>query len=310
MRSDHPGPGAPIAASRVVVNDIELHVREAGAGPLVVLCHGFPQTSSAWTSQIRALADAGFRVLAPDMRGYGASSRPTDLDAYNVEVISGDLLGLLDLADEQEAIFVGHDLGATMIWHLARAHPTRVRALVALSVPFSPPPPIPPTQALRRLLGEDHYLLFFQEPDAPEQALLRDVRRTLLTEGGWTRAWAAGAEVPERPAWLSEHDLLSTIETFTRTGFAGGLAYYRNLDRNWELSQRLAARPVRKPALFISGANDIVRTFAPVEPMRAWVEDLRVATIPEAGHFVHQQHPEQVDQLLVDFCRKAARSRR
>jgi len=298
----NPSDSRRIAEARIALDDFELHVQSAGHGPLVVLCHGFPQTSAAWTHQIPALAQAGYRVLAPDMRGYGRSSRPRHVSAYDADQVAGDLLGLLDWAGERQAIFVGHDLGASMIWHLARAHPERVRAVVALSVPLAPRSPIAPVATFRKLLGDEHYLVFFQEPGTPDEALAADVRRTLLTEGEWTREWAAGNTCPERPAWLSAKELEQAVDEFARTGFSGGLAYYRNLDRNWELSARFADQRVRQPTLFITGEHDIVRTFTRPELMGECVPDLRIVTIPNAGHFVQQQTPEEVNRLLVNFA--------
>ncbi|WP_167473347.1 alpha/beta fold hydrolase [Nocardia arthritidis] len=284
------------------VNGIDLHFHAAGEGPAIVLVHGFPQTSAGWTHQIPALAAAGFRVLAPDMRGYGRSTIPDDPAAYDADTIAADLTGLLDHIGERSAIFVGHDIGATMVWHLARANPDRVRAVAALSVPFAPRPTQPPTAVLRATLGPEHYLLLFQEPGIAEKILTRDVRRTLLTEGNWTRAWARSGAMPPRPDWLSEEELAAAVLDFTRTGFSGGLSYYRNFDRNWQLSARFADQKVLMPALFITGTEDIVRTFMPTEPMRIWVPNLQMITLDGAGHFIQQERPEQVNRALIDFA--------
>jgi pimeloyl-ACP methyl ester carboxylesterase len=284
------------------VNGIDLHVRTTGAGPLIVLVHGFPQTSAGWAHQVDALADAGFRVLAPDMRGYGRSARPDDPSAYDADTIAADLTGLLDHVGERSAIFVGHDIGATMVWHLARACPDRVRAVVALSVPFAPRPALPTTTVLRAALGSEHYLLLFQEPGIAEELLARDVRRTLLTEGGWTREWAVSGTTPPRPDWLSEAELAAAVAEFTRTGFSGGLSYYRNFDRNWQLSARFADEEVVVPTLFITGSADIVGTFMSTEPMTRWVPYLQMITLAGAGHFVQQERPAEVNTALIEFA--------
>ncbi len=284
------------------VSGIELHVAELGSGPPVVLCHGFPELWYSWRHQLPALAEAGYRVVAPDMRGYGQSSIPEDVDAYDIPTVCGDMLGLLDALGEQRAVFVGHDWGAAVVWQLALAHPERVAAVAGLSVPFIPRSRRPPVGQLRKALGEDFYMIWFQQPGIADAALAHDVRRTLTTRKVWTAQWSREDEQPTLPTWLTEEDLRIYVETFERTGFTGGLNYYRNLDRTWELTADLAGRRVEPPGLFLTGSRDPVRRFMPSERMDGWVTDLRDSVVVEgAGHWVQQERPTEVNAALVSF---------
>jgi epoxide hydrolase A/B len=288
---------------RLAVNGIELSALDEGRGPLVVLCHGFPELAFSWRRQVPALSDAGYRVVAPDMRGYGQSSAPAEVEAYDVESLCGDMCGLLDELGEQDAVFVGHDWGAYVVWQLAVLHPERVRAVAGLSVPFVPRAPAPPLPIMRRHLGEDFYIVWFQQPGVADAALARDVRRTLTTSRQWTAQWAQDDGAPSvPPPWLSEPELAVYVEAFERTGFSGGLNWYRNIDRNWELTAAVAERRVEQPAMFLTGERDPVRGFMPAEAMRGWVTDLRdEVVVPGAGHWVQQQEPELVSAALLRF---------
>ena len=285
------------------LNGIELHLLEEGTGPLVVLCHGFPELAWSWRHQIPALAAAGYRVLAPDMRGFGGSSIPAQIEAYDILSLCADLRGLLDAQGEEQAVFIGHDWGSHAVWSLAAYFPERVRAVAGLSVPFVPRAPAPPIPIMRRHLGEDFYIVWFQEPGVADEALARDVRRTLTTSRQWTADWAEeeGAN-PRRPQWLPEEDLEVYIRAFQKTGFTGGLNWYRNMDRNWELTEPFKDRRIDQPALFLTGELDLVRSFMPAQAMAGWVTDLRREVIvPGAGHWVQQQAPDEVNAALLEF---------
>ena len=292
-----------MAERRIAANGIEMHLVEEGEGPLVVLCHGFPELAFSWRAQLPVLRDAGYHAVAPDMRGYGRSSVPADVQAYDVESLSGDLVGLLDELGEQEAVFVGHDWGAWLVWMFATLHPERVRAVAGLSVPFVPRAPALPIPIMRRHLGEDFYIVWFQQPGVADAALASDVRRTLTTSRQWTAQWAEEEpRGPKRPAWLSEEELGVYIEAFERTGFTGGLNWYRNIDRNWELTEPVADRRIEKPAMFLTGELDPVRRFMPAEAMDGWVTDLRAnIVVSGAGHWVQQQEPAAVNAALLEF---------
>jgi pimeloyl-ACP methyl ester carboxylesterase len=288
---------------RLATNGIELRVLDEGRGPLVVLCHGFPELAFSWRHQVPALIEAGFRVAVPDLRGYGASSAPAELEAYDVISLCGDLCGLLDALDREHAAFVGHDWGAWLAWQLAVLHPERVGAVAALSVPFVPRAPARPLAIMRQNLGEDFYIVWFQRPGVADAALARDVRRTLTTSRQWTPQWADELGPPQcRPPWMSEQELAVYVEAFERTGFTGGLNWYRNIDRNWELTAEVAERRVQQPALFLTGEQDPVRSFMPAEAMQGWVSDLRgQIVVPGAGHWLQQQAPAAINAALVEF---------
>jgi pimeloyl-ACP methyl ester carboxylesterase len=294
---------APVPERRIAANGIELNVLDAGDGPLVVLCHGFPELAYSWRHQVPALAAAGYRVLAPDMRGYGHSSAPAQVGDYSIDALCADMCGLLDALEAPDAVFVGHDWGANVVWWLSILHPERVRAVAGLSVPFIPRAPAAPIGIMRANLGEDFYIVWFQQPGVADEALARDVRRTLTTSRQWTAQWAE--EDPaglKRPAWLSEQELAVYVEAFARTGFTGGLNWYRNIDRNWELTAPVAERRIEQPAMFLTGELDLVRSFMPAEAMEGWVTNLREQTVvPGAGHWVQQQSPAEVNAALLRF---------
>lgn len=285
------------------VNGVELAVAEYGPadGPVVVLLHGFPELAFSWRHQVGPLAAAGYRLLVPDLRGYGDSDAPSAAEEYAIDVLARDVLGLLDHAEALQGTVIGHDWGADVAWKTAWLHPERVRAVGGLSVPFAPRAPAPPLGLMREHLGADFYMVWFQEPGVAEAALERDVRRTLATPRVWDAAWAADrAECPPRPAFLTEAELQVYVDVYTRTGFRGGLNYYRNLDRNWERTAHVAERRITQPSLFLTGERDPVRRFMPAAVMDGWVTGLRVnEVIPDAGHWLQQQAPELVTQHLL-----------
>ena len=287
------------------VNGIELAVAEYGSrgGRVLVLLHGFPELGFSWRHQVGPLADAGYRILVPDLRGFGNSDAPPDPEDYAINVLARDVLGLIDNADAETAIVIGHDWGADLAWKTAWLHPDRVSAVAGLSVPFAPRAPAPPLGIMRRHLGEDFYMVWFQEPGVAEAALERDIRRTLATPRVWDAAWAADTtEDPPTPSFLTEDELQVYVDAFTRTGFRGGLNYYRNIDRNWERTATVAERPITQPALFLTGERDPVRLFMPAAVMDGWVTDLRVnGVIPAAGHWLQQQAPGAVNAHLLTW---------
>jgi pimeloyl-ACP methyl ester carboxylesterase len=294
----------PVPVRAIATNEITLSVLDEGSGPLVVLCHGFPELAYSWRHQVPALLAAGYRVLAPDMRGFGASSVPAEVEAYDIVSLCGDLSGLLDAVGEESAVFVGHDWGAHATWSMATLHPERVRAVAGMSVPFVPRAPAPPIPIMRSHLGEGFYIVWFQQPGVADAALASDVRRTLTTSRQWTAQWAEEdpARTPRRPDWMAEEELEVYVAAFERTGFTGGLNWYRNMDRNWELTAATAERRVEQPAMFLTGELDLVRGFMPAEVMDGWVTDLRAnVVVPGAGHWVQQQAPQEVNAALLAF---------
>ena len=319
-------------AQRIVeANGIRLNIAEQGAGPLVVLCHGFPETWYSWRHQLGALAAAGFHAVAPDMRGYGKSERPEAIDRYTVFHLVGDVVGLLDALEAPTAVIAGHDWGATVAWHAALLRPDRFRAVIGLSVPFRPRGTVPPTSAMPRTEDAQFYQLYFQEPGVAEAELDRDPRatvRNLLYGGsgdgsrggggdgaanigmvprgkGFLRGAPAPAALPE---WLGERDVDVYAGEFERTGFRGGLNYYRNLDRNWELLAPFAGARVTVPALYIAGDRDLVVGFAGMDQLLAnlgrFVTGLRgTVMLSGCGHWTQQERPDEVNAALLEFLR-------
>jgi pimeloyl-ACP methyl ester carboxylesterase len=306
----------------VRTNDIEMRLAEQGqpGQPLVVLCHGFPELWYSWRHQLPALADAGFHVVAPDQRGYGQTSAPRPVTDYDIEHLSGDLIGLLDVLDDDEAVFVGHDWGAIVAWDLALRAPDRVRGVVAMSVPFVPRPPAPPIALMETMAGDRFfYILYFQQVGPADAELGRNPRRALLDlywsasgdalPGSVKRMPREGtgfldtmSRAPGLPSWLTPEDLDVFAGEFARTGFTGPLNWYRNLDRNWHLTPEQAGARVGVPALFIAGMRDPVLRMIPTEPMDEFVPGLRgKLLIPGAGHWIQQERPTEVNVALLEF---------
>ena len=286
------------------VNGIELAVLAEGTGPLVVLAHGFPDIALTWRLQVPALVAAGYRVVAPDMRGYGGSSRPASVQAYRSDVLGEDLVGLLDHEGVQRAHFVGHDWGASSVWPLGLTHPDRVLSLTGVSVPYAPPSPAPPTEIFRKRLGEDFYMLRFHSDDAIP-GLERDPARTLsLILNGQIDDPGPDVAV-EPPTWLPEDVFEAYVAAFTRSGFAAALNYYRNLDPNWQLATEREAATIEVPSLFVTGSLDPVTLFMSAENAASSFRSLEQHVVEGAGHWVHQQEPDEVNALLLDHLARA-----
>ncbi len=315
----------------VETNGIRMHVAEQGAGPLVVLCHGFPESWYSWRHQLSALAEAGYRAVAPDMRGYGQTDAPAEIDGCTLLHLVGDMVGLLDALGAESAVIAGHDWGAPVAWHAALLRPDRFRAVVGLSVPFRPRGRVRPTAAMPRTDDALFYQLYFQAPGVAEAELERDPRATLRrlfysASGDQARPptmadRGAVAMVPRRgglldrmidpdplPPWLTEADVDFYAAEFTRTGFRGGLNWYRNIDRNWELLAPYAGAPVSVPALYIAGDRDLVVAFSGMDQLipnlAKFVPALRrTLMLPGWGHWTQQERPREVSAAMVEFLR-------
>ena len=310
-------------------NGLRMHLAEAGQGPLVLLCHGFPESWYSWRHQLVALAAAGYHAVAPDQRGYGQTERPEAIDQYTLLHLVGDMVGLLDALGEQTAVIVGHDWGAPVAWHAALIRPDRFRAVIGLSVPFRPRGSIRPTSAMPQTDEALFYQLYFQEPGVAEAELERDPRKTIRHILYWgsgdagSRARTAGAGdvgmVPRNggflsgrevsatlPSWLTEADIDFYAGEFARAGFRGGLNWYRNIDRNWELLASYSGATVAVPALYIVGDRDLVMGFKGMDKLlpalKSFVPQLReTILLPGCGHWTQQERPREVNAALVRF---------
>jgi pimeloyl-ACP methyl ester carboxylesterase len=305
------------------VNGVRLRVYDAGPpdAPLVILAHGFPELAFSWRHQIPVLAAAGYRVLAPDQRGYGGSSRPELVEAYDIAALTGDLVGLMDAVGAERAAVVGHDWGAVVAWSTPLLHPGRVAAVAGLSVPPVPRPLTPVTEALRRIFGDNFfYMLYFQEPGEADAEMDADPRRSMRRMLGGMRApkdaqaalrmVAPGPEgfidrlpEPDRlPDWLTNADLDHYVAEFSRTGFTGALNWYRNYERNWDITAHPAAETISVPALFVGGTDDPVLTFTKTDRAREVVKGpYRQVMLDGAGHWIQQERPDEINAELLAF---------
>lgn len=306
---------------------VELDVIDAGTpgDPVIVLAHGWPESSHSWRHQIEPLTAAGWRVLVPDQRGYSSSSAPTEVAAYRSDLLAADLIALLDDVGADTATFVGHDWGALVVWDLARYHPDRVAGIVNVSVPYTPWP-MKPTDLFRAMYADRFfYMLYFQPVGPAETELDADVERTMHTmmwiaSGDMSRdpgdpadlppmdgtglldAWSHGQTIPsELPSWLDEADFRRYVEQFTTSGFFGPISWYRNLDADWELTKDLPAPAA--PTAFIGGSRDMViaHRMEYVESMADSLPDYRGHWIIDGpGHWTQQEAPAEFNAALFE----------
>jgi pimeloyl-ACP methyl ester carboxylesterase len=312
----------------VETNGIRVHLAEAGAGPLVVLCHGFPESWYSWRHQLEALAAAGFHAVAPDMRGYGGTDRPEAIEKYTLLHLVGDVVGLVDALGAADAVVVGHDWGAIVAWYAALLRPDRFRGVIALSVPYRPRGAAPPTSLMPRMPEAMFYQLYFQEPGVAEAELERDpattMRRILVGGSGDTEhggdGGASGAMVftgrgfldgapsvgTTLPGWLSDADVEFYRAEFARSGFRGGLNWYRNLDRNWELFAAFAGARITIPALYLVGERDLIMRFPGMDKLLASLPKVvpklyKTTVLPGCGHWTQQERPAEVNAAMIEF---------
>jgi len=330
---------AEISHRTIEANGIHLHIAEQGEGPLVVLCHGFPESWYSWRHQLAALAAAGFHAVAPDMRGYGRSDRPEAIDQYTLLHLVGDMVGLLDALGAEQTVIAGHDWGAPVAWHAALLRPDRFRAVIGLSVPYRARTSVVPTSVMPQRDDAWFYQLYFQKPGVAEAELARDPRETilklLLSGSGDVPRRSAGAADASRqaagqgdvgmvprdggfltrmvkpavlPPWLTEADIDFYAGEFARAGFRGGLNWYRNIDRNWELLAPFAKAKVTVPALYVAGDRDLVVAFRGMDKVIAnlteYVPQLRATImLPGCGHWTQQERASEVNAAMIDFLR-------
>ncbi|MFG2603286.1 alpha/beta fold hydrolase [Streptomyces sp. NPDC048514] len=311
----------------VDVNGVRLHVAEQGDGPLVVLLHGFPESWLSWQRQLGPLADAGFRVVAPDQRGYGRSDHPEDVGAYTILHLVGDVVGLIRALGEEKAYVVGHDWGGPVAWHTALLRPDVVLGVAGLSVP----PPFrgteAPLAAMDKRFGGRFYWNYINRSADADAEFAGDPRTALRKFFYWAsgdapgagegrqplidpeRGWLASMPDPEvLPDWFTEEHLDALTESFSQ-GFTGALNWYRNIDRNWELTAPWHGAVVTSPALYIYGDRDVVPAFPGTPQLIRRLPDLMPdlrrtpLELPGCGHWTQQERPDEVNAALIDFFR-------
>ncbi len=331
--------GQEVSHRFIETNGIKMHIAEKGSGPLVLLCHGFPEFWYSWNAQISALAAAGYHVVAPDQRGYGQTERPEAIESYTLLHLVADLVGLLDALGEPQAVIIGHDWGANVAWHAALLRPDRFRAVAALSVPYIPRGPIAgprsprPTEAMR-LISQKYffYQYYFQEPGVAEAELEREVSTTMRRmfyglAGDTPPAQRWHPIVPDLhatmlgtvpnptklPPWLTEDELNSHIEAFQHTGFRGGLNWYRAVDLNWELLSAYSGGKITQPALFIWGDQDptleMPGVSKAIEHMPEVVPQSRSTVLTGAGHWIQLERVDEVNGALLAFLQELSEAR-
>ena len=312
----------------VDTNGIKMAVYEQGPkdGVPVVMCHGFPELAYSWRHQLPAVAGAGFRAIAPDMRGYGNTGGPKGEEAvplYDIAHLTDDLAGMLDALDLDKAIFAGHDWGGMVVWQMALRHADRVAGVIGVNTPFIPRGPMDPIAAMRMAFGEDMYIVFFQKYGVAEAIFDKDVARSMRF---WYRKSAMKlADYDKLPAdqknlsftksfdtdestWPGEQ-LLNTEELayytklFEKSGFVGGINWYRNFTRNWQITEGQVEK-VTAPALMVSAADDIVLRPEMTIGMEQYVPDLEKHVIADCGHWTQSEKPEELNALMVDWLKR------
>ncbi len=304
------------------VNGVRLAVFEAGPedGPVVILAHGFPEIAYSWHAQVKALAEAGYRVMAPDQRGYGWSEAPGQVEAYDMAQLTGDLVGLLDATGREKGIFVGHDWGGLVVWQMPLMHADRVAGVVGVNTPFIPRLRDDPIERMRAALGEDFYIVFFQKAEEPEVLLEKDVDRSMRffmrrpdpalrqedvsVESSPNLDFRGSFEAPEE-TW-SGLPLFSDAErgiytgAFERSGFFGPVSWYRNFSRNWRLAEGLTQH-VSMPALMVVAEKDHALPPSMAEGIAKYVPDVELHLLEGCGHWTQAERPAELNRLLIDW---------
>jgi pimeloyl-ACP methyl ester carboxylesterase len=307
----------------LAVNGLQMYIVEEGSGPLAICCHGWPELGHSWRHQVPALVQAGYRVVVPDMRGFGKTEAPLEIDQYSILHIVGDIVALVHALGEKQAVIIGHDWGAPIAWTCAMVRPDVFPKVIAMSVPHRPRGPAAPLKILKQQGLHNYYWCYFQTPGVAEAEFERDVSVTMrkiiygisgdvpidrenplmVPEG---RGFLDGLMVPDKlPSWTSEADVSVFIDEYKRTGFRGGLNWYRNLDRNWELTAPWEGAMINQPALFIAGTRDPViagkRGAIAIEAMQKAVPNVQKVMIERAGHWIQQERPADVNAAMIAF---------
>jgi pimeloyl-ACP methyl ester carboxylesterase len=319
-------------------NGIRMAYYEVGPreGVPVIFCHGFPELAFSWRHQLKAFEAAGRWAIAPDQRGYGRTSRPEKVEDYDIDHLTGDLVGLMDHLGVEKAILCGHDWGGIVVWQAPLIHPGRVAGVIGLNTPFIARAPADPIAIMRARMGDEMYIVHFQKPGEADAALAKDVRKAMgffmrrpvagpgpgaqFAEEGAIGMSGTGERKPGDPsifplvrlleaydpkadpreALLSDEEMDAFVETFEETGFTGGINWYRNFTRNWRLSEGRKEK-VTVPSLMIMAEKDAVLPPSAADGMGAYVDDLEKALVKDSGHWTQQEKPEEVNRVILDW---------
>lgn len=295
----------------IVVNDITLEVFEAGQRNTkkpIVLCHGFPELAFSWRHQVPALVAAGYHVIIPNQRGYGNSSCPTEVTDYDIKHLTDDLIALLDYYEYDDAIFIGHDWGANVVWNLALLHPKRVNKIINLALPYQERGEQPWIELMEKVFGEDFYFVHFNKQPGVADAIMNDnvapflgnlFRKNVPTmppSSGMLMIELARAEQPVGEALMSDRELSVFVSAFESSGFTGAINWYRNLDRNWHLMANVIPM-INQPTLMLYGERD---TIPKSENLKNIVPNLDVVSL-DCGHCIQQEKPQETNQAILNW---------
>jgi pimeloyl-ACP methyl ester carboxylesterase len=295
----------------ILINGIELEVYEAGKenmGNPIVLCHGFPEHAFSWRYQIPALAKAGYHVIVPNQRGYGNSSCPKEVTAYDITNLTDDLVALLDYYNYKDAVFVGHDWGANVVWNLALLHPERVNKIINLALPYQERGEKPWIELMEAFFGDDFYFVHFNKKPGVADAVLEQNTENFLRnlfrknvplappEPGMLMMNLAKAEKPLGEPIMNDDDLCVFVTAFKNSGFNGAINWYRNLDRNWHVLADIEPI-IKQPTLMIYGNLDMIPKF---ERLQDFVPNLDVTSL-DCGHHIQQELPQETNQSILKW---------
>ena len=333
-------PAAPLMppVAYAETNDVRLAYYEVGPreGVPVIFCHGFPEMAFSWRHQLKAFEAAGRWAIAPDQRGYGLTSRPEAVEAYDIEALTGDMVGLMDHLGVEKAVFCGHDWGGIVVWQTPLRHPGRVAGVIGVNTPFMPRSPADPIALMRHRFGDDMYIVNFQKPGEADAILAGDVAKAMdffmrrpmadappasggLSGAGSVSVSGGTAEAPPesnfallqalqawdpavdpRERFLTDEEMGFFVESFERTGFTGGINWYRNFTRNWQRSAAIVDH-VAAPSLMVMAEKDAVLPPSAADGMEAYVPNLERALILGSGHWTQQEKPAEVNRVILDW---------
>lgn len=304
--------------SIVHANGIDLAVYEQGEGPPIVLLHGFPELAFSWRHQLPALAEAGFRAIAPDQRGYGNSEVPVGVDNYDMTTLIADIHGMLDSMGLDSATFVGHDWGALILWHMAMRAPERIDGLIILNIPHIHRTPVDPIQLMRERFGDEFYIVNFQDSDEADKAFAADpvhffdvmMRRNQISRTQFDQLppemkvlsllKAMAREESGGEPLLTDEERDYFASAFAKTGFTGAINWYRNWTKNWEALEG-TSQHIDIPTLFIGAMDDVVIALEHIDAMKPLVSSLEFHMLENCGHWTQQERPNEVNALMIDW---------